>query len=72
MTISKLKRDIKRVVASEGATLISMHEGKHLRILVEYEGRRFNVYSAKTPSCWRALRNVKAAVRRGVRDEKDN
>jgi len=72
MPVRKHIRDIKRIVKSEGATLVSITEGKHLLITAVAEGREFSVVAGKTPSCWRSARNLKAQIRREMRREEDH
>ena len=70
--MSRRLRDIKRILTSEGACLVSVTERRHLHITFSINGRERTVVTAKTPSCWRSLRNLKSQVRRCARGEKDN
>ena len=65
-------RDIKRILSSEGACLVSVIEKRHLHITFSVNDIKHTVVAAKTPSCWRSLRNFKSEVRRRSRGVKDN
>lgn len=71
MSINKYIREIRRIIEREGGVVLSVHKHRHIQVTFSSCGHVLRVTVGTTPSCFRALANMRSIVRREIRNVKD-
>ncbi|NBW29472.1 hypothetical protein EBR37_03770 [bacterium] len=63
-----LERDIKNFVSRLGGTILSIHVGKHYKVVSLFNGKIVKFVHPKSPSDSRGLKNLESHIRKQIKE----